>query len=533
MPLGSGEASKMQYRFNEFVLDTDCFELSKNGEPLAAEPQVIELLILLASNAGRLVSKDEINEKVWQGRFVSDAALSSRIKSARQLLGDDGHNQRFIKTVHGMGFRFVADVAAPQNSANTATATLTEKPDRITREIEKPAVVILPFKNLSSDPEQEYFSDGVTADLITHLSKHRWLDVTAQNTAFGYKDKTINLRKLGKELDVSYIVEGSIQRAGNTVRVSVHLLEAATGHHKWAQKFDRQLADIFALQDEITTKIAARLEPEIGYAERNRVVHSRPANLQTWDCYHLGMYHFFQFTAADNIEAQRLFLQCQKMDSQFGGAYAWWAYAVMLGMVYWDTDPTQALLDEALEATDKALSLDPPNAVFHALKARVLLARKEYDRAMQVNLNAIELNPTLASAYCGMGDSLAYEGRYDEAMDYFQQAIDLSPNDPQLWAFCSYRSLALIFKKDFEAALMWADRACNIPNYQFWTIAHKLVSYAYLGDEKNMKVTRDMLLKDCPGFTCAFARAKLFYVKDPAQVDLYIEGLKRAGVLQT
>ena len=527
----------MRYQFDEFILDTDCFELSQSGETLPAEPQVIELLALLVENCDRMVSKEEINKTIWRGRIVSEAALSSRIKSARQVLGDSGQAQRYIRTIHKKGFRFIGKVK-PESSDSLSVSvddvansnheqTVKTKQNNF---LEKPAVAILPFANLSHDAEQEYFSDGITADIITHLSRHRWVDVTARNTSFGYKGKMVNIPELGKQLNVNYVVEGSVQRVGNRVRVTAHLVETRSGHPIWVERYDREIADIFALQDDITEKIVARVEPEIGFAERNRVMHARPANLQAWDCYHLGVYHLFKFTGSDNQESQTLLRQSFELDSRFGEAYAWWAYAVILGMVYWDTAPTQELLDEALAASDMAISLDSQNASFRALKARILLARCEYDRALTENEIAIKLNPTFAAAHCGLGDSLAYEGRYDESIDCFERAIALSPNDPQVWAFLTYGALAFIFKEDFENALSWTERASGIPNCQYWTTAHQVVALAKLNRLDEAQKSLQKLKKQNPNFSIEFAKEKLFYLKEQDQIDLYIDGLRSAGV---
>jgi tetratricopeptide (TPR) repeat protein len=199
-------------------------------------------------------------------------------------------------------------------------------------------------------------------------------------------------------------------------------------------------------------------------------------------------------------------------------------------MVYWDTEPTDDLLDRALAATRRALDLDDQNAVFYALKARVQLARGEYESAIAENEIAISLNPTLAAAHCGLADSLAYEGRYEEAIEGFQRAIDLSPNDPQRWAFLTYGALALILMGDYEAAITWADRASLIPNCQYWTTAHKAVALALLDRRDEARKTLDRLLEEKPEFSRMFARKKLFYLKRPEQVRLYLDGLKEAGV---
>lgn len=540
----------MRYQFNEFILDTDRFELFKNGEHLNAEPQVIELLALLVDNEHRLVSKEEINTRVWNGRVVSEAALSSRIKTARQLLGDNGRSQHMIRTVHKKGFRFVSSVTIladdtpsrphdllPDYAANELTASQHPYQKQAIAETpfnkhphKKPAVAVLPFSNLSSEAEQEYFSDGITTDIITLLSKHHWLSVTARNTSFGYKGQSVNIQELGKQLAIDYMVEGSVQRLGNRVRISAQLIDAETGLHKWAERYDREIADIFTLQDEITETIVARLEPEIGFSERNKIVHARPTNLESWDCFHLGVYHFFKFTGPDNVEAQRLLKQSYTLDEHCGDAYAWWAYATILGMVYWQTPASQQLLDEALAACNTALAIDSQNASFYSLRGRVLLARREYDRAITDNETAIALNPTFAAAHCGMGDSLAYEARYDESLHCFEKAIALSPNDPQRWAFLSYGAMALLFKGDFENALLWAKRASSIPNCQYWARAHKVVALAHLNRPDEVQQAVAGLLQELPIFSCAFARQKLFYLRKQEQVELYIEGLQKAGI---
>ncbi len=512
----------MTYSFDSFLFDPERFELIRDGASIALEPQVVSLLAFLIENRARVVSKNELNEKVWGGRIVSEAALSSRIKKLRQALSDDGKQQRLIKTVHGVGFRFVGDLDAPASQA----APHVSAPEGL----KKPTIAILPFANLSGDPGQEYFADGITADIISTLSKHRWLNIIARNTTFGYKGVTGDVRLVGTELGANYVVEGSVQRAGERVRVNAQLIDANTGGHKWTDRFDRHIEDIFALQDDITQTIAARLEPEIGSAERQKALRADRHDLRAWDCYHLGVAHFFRFTADDNIEAQRLLDQSRTLDPDFGEAHAWWAYAVILGMIYWETEASPDAMAEAYQATCRALEIDDQNAVFYALKARVQLARCEYQSALVENEMAIRLNPTFAAAHCGLADSLAFEGRYDEAITGFEKAIDLSPNDPQRWAFLTYGALALIFDQQFERALDWTQRAAEIPNRQYWTTAHRAVALALLGRTDEAGKAAQELLAERPDFSSAFVRKKLFYVKKAEQLDLYLEGVKLAGL---
>ncbi len=394
----------------------------------------------------------------------------------------------------------------------------------------KPTIAVLPFTNLSGDPGQEYFSDAIAQDVLSALSKHRWLNVVARNTSFGYRGRSVDARTLHAELGATYVVEGSVRRAGGRIRVAAQLVDAATGTQTWSERYDREVEDVFAVQDDITERIVARLEPEIGFSERQKVARRRHADLHAWDCLHLGLAHLFRFTGPDNLEAQRLLQRSRQLDGQCGEAHAWWAYAVVLGMVYWDTPPTADRLDEALTATTAALDLDDRNGVFYALKARVQLARGEYASARSGNEIAIRLNPTLAAAHCGLADTLVYEGRYDEALEWFHRAVELSPNDPQRWAFLTYGALALLFKGDYDVALRWIDRALDTPNCQYWTFAHQAVALAALDRLADARAAIALLLARKPGFSLAFAEQKLFYLKRPEQRRFYLDMLAKAGV---
>ena len=308
----------MQYSFNNFMLDTELFELRKNDELVRVEPQVLDLIVFLIEKNDRLVSKEELLDCVWTGKVVSESALSSRIKSARKALDDDGAKQEVIKTLHRKGFRFVAhiEVKDKSNDEPVPEPHIERRSSQTTESVDgkistKPKIAVLAFSNLSDITEQEYFSDGITTDIIARLSKHRWLDVTARNTTFGFKNKSVSYQEISQQLKVDYIVEGSVQRSGDRVRIHANLIDASDNLQKWSARFDRKITDIFELQDEITSKIVARLEPEIGFSERNKVVQKRPVNLQAWDCYHLGIYHFFKFTGEDNLEAQKLLLKSQ------------------------------------------------------------------------------------------------------------------------------------------------------------------------------------------------------------------------------
>ena len=253
----------MIYKFNQFTLDTDSLELKQGAELVEVEPQVFSLLACLIKNRDRVVTKDELIDVVWDGRIVSDGALNSRINSARRALGDDGKTQAVIKTFPRRGFRFIVEIigegeTAPEHSGSASGVS------------GKPSIAVLPFENLSNDPEQEYFSDGISEDIITALSRIHQFSVVARNTTFAYKGQAMDVQAIANDLVVRYLLEGSVRKAGDRVRISAQLIDGMTGNQLWAEKYDRDLNDIFAVQDEITQMVVAAIEPTLAKVERDR-----------------------------------------------------------------------------------------------------------------------------------------------------------------------------------------------------------------------------------------------------------------------
>ena len=245
----------MQFVFADHTLDTDRRELRRGSESIAVEPQVFDLLVYLVQNRDRVVSKDDLIASVWAGRIVSDSTLTSRINAARKAVGDSGEEQKLIRTIARKGLRFVgtvrtrSDEAAPAHAAGPPADELHEKSRPALPSSERPAIAVLPFVNMSGDPEQEYFSDGITEDIITALSKLRWFFVIARNSSFIYKGKAVHMKQVAEELGVGYVVEGSVRKGGDRVRITAQLNDVATGSHVWAERYDRALADVFAVQD--------------------------------------------------------------------------------------------------------------------------------------------------------------------------------------------------------------------------------------------------------------------------------------------
>jgi len=541
----------VQLAFGDYVLDSARRELRRGSAPIALEPQVFDLLLYLIEHRDRVVTKDDLIATVWKGRIVSDSTLTTRINAARKAVGDSGGQQALIKTYARKGIRFVGDVRT--GDANAGSSGLSKWPQGIPaapvvrgkRESlsapaaaapaalqwgGKPSIVVLPFNNLSGDPEQEYFSDGITEDIITALSKYRSLVVIARNSSFAFKGAGGDVRHIGLTLGAEYLLEGSVRKIGQHVRITAQLVETEGGRHLWAERYDRDLRDLFALQDEITTTIAARIEPEIGTAERLRAERRAVPALHAWDFFRLGTKHFYKSTAADNLEAQRLFRRAIELDATLAEAYGFLSYAIVLSMVYFDAEPNEERLSEAVAIGRKGVEHDDQDGLIRFMYGRALLAQKAYEDALAELQAAVDLNPCLAVTYCGLGDSLTYEGRIKEAIPYFQKAIELSPYDPLRWAFHSYRALAHIFAREFDLAADWAQRATRVPNAHYWAFAHRVSALGHLHRADELRDAVTELLQRKPDFSCGYARKRLFYVRNPDQLRLYIEGLRKAGV---
>ena len=516
-------------QFGDFKMDLDRYELLRSGEEIAVEPKVFDLIAYLAKNRRRTVGKDEIFAEIWNGRIVSDAALSSQIKAARKVLGDDGTAQHTIRTVHGRGFRFVANIHFSEAEQATIPTNPTEL-EPVKAVTVKPSVAVLPFSNLSGDPNEDYLSDGITEDITTALSKNRWLTVIARNSSFAFRNSADGIKVIGQKLEANYIVTGSVRKSGTRVRISVQVVDSETEFSVWIERFDRDMVDIFELQDEIAETVTARIDAELGLNEQRKAEKRPRKNWGSWDIYQMGMAEFYKFTPEANIRSQELLSEALKMDPEFASAHSRLAYAIVLGMVYFDASPDQARMDEALAAAKRAIELDDQDANSYFTIGRVYLARREYDLAIDALEHALELNPCLAVTYCGLGDSLAYEGRLDEAIEHFEVAIRLSPHDPFRWAFFSYRSLAHLFREEFQEAVNWARKSVQIPNAQYWAGAHLVSALGHLGDTAQADVARQQLIKVKPEFSLEFAREHLFYLKRDDQIELYLKGLELAGV---
>ena len=297
----------MRYLFEEYAFDTDRRELHRGADVVSVAPQVFDLIDYLIRNRERVVSKDDLIKAIWNGRSVSDAALTTRLNAARTAIGDSGEEQRFIKTLPRKGFRFVGAVREAQEPAGAAVAdnqVELQKPDLAIPD--KPSIAVLPFENMSGDPEQEYFADGMVEEIITALSRFKSLFVIARHSSFTFKGKAVDIKEVGRRLGVRYVLEGSVRKASGKVRITGQLIDAVTGAHLWADRFERDLTDVFALQDEVTIAVVSAIQPKMLQTEIAMAARRRPENLTAYDVFLRSMQQYYLTTRESLAEAIRL-----------------------------------------------------------------------------------------------------------------------------------------------------------------------------------------------------------------------------------
>ncbi len=525
----------MDILFEDFVLAPHRRELNRNGAIVALEPQVFDLLVHLVRHRGRVVSKDELIDSVWAGRIVSDSTIESRVSLLRKSLGDDGQHQRLVRTYARKGLRFVGQVREDDAADRIEILSSQGRPIPVVSTASwpaggRPTVAVMPLQNLGRDPDQDHVCDGIAADLIALLVRQRSLLVVARNSSFAFRGRDIDARQLGAALGADYLVEVSFQRVAQRIHLTFGLVDARDGRTVWSERHDRDVGDIFALQDDIAAQIAGRIEPEINLCARQRVLRQPPQSLQAWDAFHLGMAHLYKATRSDNQLAQDWLRRAIGLDPGFAQAHAYLAYAIVLSMLYFEADPRPQRLDEAVAIATQATLLDDRDAVARFALGRALTVRQDYDDAMAELGMATDLNPALAIGWCALADAHTCAGEFGQAFRLFGKAIDLSPHDPMVWAFHSYRALAHLFAGEFAHAVDSARRATLVPQCHYWPYAHRAAALGQLDDRHEAAKAVADLLRLRPGFSCALGRARLFYVRSASQRDLYVEGLRRAGV---
>jgi adenylate cyclase len=523
----------MHFTFGNCSVDCARRELRRGGKLVAIEPQVFDVLVYLIQHRDRVVSRDDLLASVWGGRIVSESTLSSRINSARSAIGDSGEGQRLIKTLPRKGFRFVGRVREEEGPGRTLDGGTPAEPPRPALALpDKPSIAVLAFANMSGDPGQDYFSDGITEDIITGLSRFSELFVIARNSSFQYKGKSPDIREVGRELGVRYVLEGSIRRAGDRVRISAQLIDAVTGAHRWAERYDRELKDVFAVQDEVSRAIVAILIAHVNKAEIERTINKRP---ETWQAYD----YFLQaadtrasfgasWKAAELYEARRLLEQTLAIDPNYARAYAMLAQNhITAWLTSLDGDHlSPACLDRAHHLARKAVQLDPNLPEARAVLGFVLVRRREHEAAVAECEKAMALNPNFTD--WRLGNILMLSGDPVRAIEAGERHMRLDPFYAPITA--AFLALAHYVLRQYAQALpLLRECASRGPNFP---AVHVLLAatHAQLGNIEQARAEAAEVLRIDPKWTIDGTQALVTPFKRPEDAEHFFDGLRKAGL---
>jgi adenylate cyclase len=393
----------------------------------------------------------------------------------------------------------------------------------------RPAIAVLPFDNLSGDPDQEYFADGIAEDLITRLSAWRSFPVIARNSSFTYKGRPVDVKQISHELGVRYVVEGSVRKAGERVRISAQLIDATTGAHVWAERYEQELGDIFAVQDDITEVIVGSVAPELERSERDRALRKEPQNLDAWDSLQRGWWHYWQFTKDDNEKARSFFQRAIELDPHSSDAFSGLAVAHWVAVAFrWSDSPVQSVA-ELNRTARRSVELDSSNALGQVALSSAHMLTGQLDESIAAAERAIDLNPSLSFAYASLAACLGLANTPDAAVANAEKAIRLSPSGPMVFLSFWAAAVAQFSGRRYEEAVEWARRTARAnPKWLFgWNIL--AASYAQLGRADEARRAREELSRLAPALSISAMRQNLV-AADPDYRDRVTDGLRKAGL---
>jgi TolB-like protein/Flp pilus assembly protein TadD len=513
----------MIYELGPFRLDPKAEILFRGAEPVTLGQRAIALLRLLVEHAGVPVSKIALIDAAWPGLAVEEGNLTVQIAALRRVFGEEAGGESWIETLPRRGYRYVGPVIATQDKGPSATVSAASPlalPD-------KPSIAVLPFQNLSGDPEQEYFADGVVEDIITGLSRIKWLFVIARNSSFTYKGRAVDVKRVGRELGVRYVLEGSVRKSGDRVRISALLVEAETGVHLWAERYDRRLEDIFALQDEITLSVVGAIEPTLRDAEIARVKRKRPESLDAYDLVLRAIPHAYFAMPEEAAKAVPLLEQALALEPDYASAHGLlaWCHEILFVWAGFKEDHRVAAIRHARLAVthgrDDATALALGAFVIGMVEHDRVTAREAFERALA-------LSPSSAFTLFLGCIVLAYGGEAERAIDWAERALRVSPLDRL--AFAHHHALAIghFMRGRYEEAANAARRA--VQSNPGFSVAHCLhaAALAKLGRTEEANAAAGRVLALQPSFSSREICAAIGIA--PALAEALTEAWREAGL---
>lgn len=454
------------YRFGDFELDLGKAELRCRGARRPMEPQVFALLAFLVKHRERLLSREELIEKVWDGRAISDSALSSRIKTLRRALGDDGQTQAFVRTLHGRGFRFVAPVEEVPPTRIVDPREASAPPGEPMR----PSLAVLPFQLLGGGGPYATLADALPHELIVDLARLRWLWVCARGSSFRLRGSRLTPGEIGRRLDVRYALTGTVELAGRRFLLTVELADTRTGEVVWADRYTAAVEDVHTIRDEIRGRILASLELSIPLHEANLARHAGTEHLDAWSTFHLGLQHMYCFNRRDNAAAHLLFTRALQLDPGFARAHAGLSFLHFQTAFLHDTEDLAHEGAATRRCAERAFELDPLDPFVAFTLGRSYWLEGDLDTSLQWLQRATALSPHYAQGLYAQAWTETLAGRGLEGRAHVDLALRLSPLDPLHYGMLGTRAFThMMLGEDTEAAL-WAERAARDPG------AHVLIA---------------------------------------------------------
>jgi adenylate cyclase len=522
------------FLFADHILDTQRRELRRGAARIGTEPQVLDLLIYLVQNHDRVVTKEDLINSVWGGRIVSDATLTSRIYAARKAVGDSGQDQKLIRTISRKGLRFVGAVrteSASEESAHAAAAQPDEpqKPPPPPLSIpDKPSIAVLPFQDLSGDTGRQYFIDGVVEEITSALSRVRSFFVIARNSAFIYKGRAIDVKQVSRELGVRYVLEGSLQRDRDCVRITAQLIDATTANHIWSDRYDGSVEDIFELQDRITESVVGAIQPSILQAEVERTKRKRPESLDAYDYVLRAFPHVWSLDAPANAQALDHLSKAIEIEPDYPLALAMAAWCHARKISYnWTSAPDEAKA-EGLRLARLAGDMRSDDPLVLTMLCAAHSVAGGLDMASALIEKALALDPNSAMAWNRSGWLNTYLIRPDVAIGHFQRAIRLSPFDPMNFNCFLGIGHAHFAAERYEEALPWWQKGLLERPELTWPLRNVAASLAMLGRISEAQEVMRRFRQGYPDITISQITSVVPHRGDYAR--RYAEALRLAGL---
>jgi TolB-like protein len=447
-----------RYAFGPFVLDQHGGALAREGRPVAVGHKGLSLLHALLQTPGQVLSKNALMQAAWSDAIVEESNLSVQIAALRKLLGPQPNGSEWIATVPRAGYRFVGTVQVLDPGMDGAPPAARQPTDLA----ERPSIMVLPFANISGDKEQEYLADGITEDIITALTRFRWFRVIGRNSSFVYKGKSVDSKQVARELGVRYVLGGSVRRSGQHLRISVELVDAASASQIWAERYEMELTEAFAVQDAIAERVVGAIEPELLKTESLPAPARQSGNVTAWDLVRQGTWNFHHVGRDTHLKARDLFQQACRLDPELAEAHIWLARVSAGVVAYGWSDKAERDIREGLDAALKAIQLDEKNPYSHYALAICSAYANAPEQAVLAAEKAIEMSPSFALGHLVLGMGQLFRGSAGEAISALERGLTLNPYDPQNFVWCNLLALAHLFAGRADEALAAAVKSRKV-----------------------------------------------------------------------